>query len=177
MRATAAVAAWMVVMGCSEESPVPPERTNIEYQFRRHREHVEIAIQDLQGRWLAVEGLLTRQTQAIEGLRRELGTLRPRLEERIAALEAQVVLLQADLEEARRIAMEPGPHETVRDRLARSYEEIHCLRKRGIEEGVEAVVRRYGFESVEDWAAAWTEAARSERFEREVKERAARLCP
>ena len=38
-------------------------------------------------------------------------------------------------------------------------------------------IAAHGFETVEDWARAWQDAARSESFEREVSERVERLCP
>ncbi len=167
------------VVSCDRRETPPPAAaaSEADYQVKRLREDTEIELQDLRGRWLAAEGLLTLQRDETKALRTLLNEEHEKYAERLDRMDVALGALVAELESVKNAAPEPAPRETVLDRLARSYEEIHCLRRQGAEEAVAAVYRRYGFEDVQAWSQAWQQAARSESFEREVSARVERLCP
>ena len=167
-------------LGCDrsvEETPAPV-RTEVDQQVNRLRRDNEIEMNDLRGRWVAAHGLLSRQRDELEKLARAHQSNDDELRSRLARIEADMSLLSEDLSALRLAAQErQRPVDSTLHRLARSYEEIYCLRKRGADEQVAAVYERYGFEDVEAWAEAWAMAARSESFEREVSRRVEQLCP
>lgn len=172
------LAAIALTGACDRREPTsPPARTEVDQQVKRLRDDTELELQDLRGRWLAAEGILTELREQLRRLDAEARSALLQRDQRVAALEASLTTVQAELEEARRAIPGPAPADTVLERLARCYEEIACLRKRGAEESVAGVYRRYGFPDVESWAEAWQAASRSEAFEREVQERVERLCP
>jgi hypothetical protein len=146
-------------------------------QVKRLREDTEIELQDLRGRWLATEGLLTTQRNLLKKLNDTHATASNGQTAKLAALELALGALAAQLEQLRRQAGLPLAGDDEQDRLARSYEEIYCLRKRGAEESVAAVYKRYGFNDAASWSKAWEKAAASETFERAVSDRVKRLCP
>jgi uncharacterized protein YhaN len=167
------------VWGCdqSDTPALPTSRTEMDQQVKRLREDTEIELRDLRGRWLAVEGLLTKQRDRLAQDQRSLENLVKRVDEQLAQMEVHLGSMEADINALKRITREPSAINDVLERLARSYEEIYCLRKRGQEEQVGAVYGRYGFEDLSTWSKAWTEAARSLEFEQEVNARVAVLCP
>lgn len=174
-------AVWICLLAVAcdgqESTPVEPASNEADHQVRRLREDTEIELQDLRGRWLAAEGLLARQRRSTLALEQRLDHTDDHLERRLAELEVELGSLRAQIDVLERLAWRSAPRDTQLERLARSYEEIFCLRKRGAEESVAAVYRRYGFEDADGWAEAWARAARNEAFEREVSARVERLCP
>ncbi len=160
-----------------ESTPQEPAPSEADFQVKRLRDDTEIELQDLRGRWLAAEGLLTVQHNDIKALREQLTGRSAEIDDRLGRIETGLGTLQAEIEALRGSVHRPPPRDTVLERLARSYEEVHCLRRQGAEEAVAAVYRRYGFADVDEWAEAWQQAARSEAFEREVSTRVERLCP
>ena len=167
------------VWGCdqSDTPALPTSRTDMDQQVKRLREDTEIELRDLRGRWLAVEGMLTKQRDRLAEDQRSLKALVKRVDERLAQMEVHLGSMEADIDALKRITRDPGAMDDVLERLARSYEEIYCLRKRGQEEQVATVYGRYGFKDKSSWSKAWTEAARSLEFEQEVNARVAVLCP
>jgi len=169
----------LLAIGCEQDAapPVTSTRSEADQQVKKLREDNELEFQDLRGRWLAAKGELIRLRTELSDARATQVGVNSDLASRFERLEAGVIALGADMEALRREATQPPAPDDERTRLARSYEEIHCLRRRGAEEGVAQVYERYGFESLDAWASAWAEASRDERFEREVSARIARLCP
>ena len=165
------------VWGCDRPTPESPlaAPTEAQQQNKRLREDMEIELQDLRGRWLATEGLFTKQRSIIAELRKDIDLGQEKVNA-LLALEVELGAMAAELE-AIKSGVVSAPANTLSERLARSYEEIYCLRKRGAEESVATVYERYGFESAELWRQAWQTAARSEAFEKEVTARVQRLCP
>lgn len=169
----------LAVVACDrpERKPPPPTSTESDHQVRRLREDTEIELQDLRGRWLAFEGLLTRQRDTLRDVLARQEQDEDQLRQEVARLDVALGAMSAELALLRELATRPEPPDDTLARLARSYEEIYCLRRQGAEESVGAVYPRYGFSSAEAWAEAWQRAARSESFEREVASRVERLCP
>ena len=133
---------------------------------------------DLRGRWVAAHGLLELQRDELAKIAKGHASNDQKLRDRIAGLEASLALVLQELTGVREeLEARENPKETVLDRLARSFEEIHCLRKQGADEAVSAVYARYGFPDEKAWAEAWMTASRSEEFERSVSTRVERLCP
>ena len=167
------------ILGCdqSDTPTLPTSRTDMDQQVKRLREDTEIELRDLRGRWLAVEGMLTKQRDRLAQDQRSLDELVKRVDERLAQTEVRLGSMEADIDALKRITREPNAMNDVLERLARSYEEIYCLRKRGQEEQVGAVYGRYGFEDPSSWSKAWAAAARGLEFEQEVNARVAVLCP
>ena len=164
---------------CNEQPEKPGEsiRTESGQQVKKLREDNELEFQDLRGRWLAAKGELIRlRTDFADGRSKQVGE-QSDFSARLERIEASLIGLSGDIETVRREVARPPPPDDRRERLARSYEEVHCLRKRNALDAVEGVYRRYGFDTLEDWAAAWTEASRDEEFERTVSARVERLCP
>jgi hypothetical protein len=152
-------------------------RTESDQQVKKLREDNELEFQDLRGRWLAAKGELIRvKTESSANKTTQVG-VNADTTGRLERIEAALIALGGDIESMRRDLTAPPPPDDTRVRLARSYEEIFCLRKRGAEEAVADVYRRYGFETLEDWASAWTLASRDETFERDVSARVQVLCP
>lgn len=167
--------------GCNEPQHAPerPQTGEVDHQVNRLRDDTELEMHDLRGRWLAAEGLLTRQKLSLDEARQAIKDQTESMETRLVLMEIEFDSVRAQLEAAK---TEPAPavDESKKDRLnrlARSYEELHCLRRRGAEEDALTVYLRYGFEDADEWGAAWREAARSEAFEEEVSARVERLCP
>ena len=177
---------WMVCLmaascGRPDQASSPPAPTaELDQQVKRLRTDHEVQLRDLRGRWLAAEGTLTRVRDTLKQVEERGGTNLKQLEHQITGVEVALGHIVAEIEALKRKQPEPTDHPpevTELDRLKRSYEEIHCLQKRGALEGVADVYRRYDFLDADAWAAAWSKAARSEAFERDVSARVERLCP
>ena len=173
------MAAVVVIQGCdgSSEDAATVSQLEAQQQIKRLREDTEIELKDLRGRWLATEGLLTRQREILKSLKAQLSTGSQNSNAKLAEFELSIGALSAEVERLRRSAGLPTTEEDEERRLARSYEEIYCLRKRGAEESVGSVYKRYGFADAAAWSSAWQRVSRNETFEREVSERVRRLCP
>ncbi len=168
----------LLFLGCDREESAPLRviDDNSEHQISRLREDLGIELEDLRGRWLAAEGLLTEYQSTIKSLESSQESARTELDERLQRAEVTLTQLEADILEAAQRA-QAAPPDDVLDRLQSAYEEIYCLHQRGADEEIEAVYRRYGFKNADEWGAAWHRAARSPAFEREVRARVERLCP
>lgn len=175
----AAVMALSIPMGCdtSDPSPLPVTAPEMDQQVRRLREDTEIELRDLRGRWLAAEGMLTKMTDTLSKAHSTQELLIKRVDARLAQMEVRLGAMEAEVDGLKRLSKSPSEMNDELDRLARSYEEIHCLRKRGLETRVGSVYRKYGFDNVEKWSAAWSRAARDMEFERLVNARVQALCP
>jgi len=175
----AALVMLSVPMGCdtSDPSPLPVTAPEMDQQVRRLREDTEIELRDLRGRWLAAEGMLTKMTDKLSKAHSTQELLIKRVDERLAQMEVRLGAMEAEVDGLKRLSKSPSEMSDELDRLARSYEEIHCFRKRGLETRVGSVYRKYGFENVEKWSAAWSRAARDMEFERLVNARVQALCP
>jgi len=149
----------------------------MDQHVRRLREDTEIELRDLRGRWLAAEAMLTKMTDKLAKAQRTQELLIKRVDERLAQMEVRLGAMEAELDSLKRHSKAPSEVTEELDRLARSYEEIHCLRKRDSEAQIGAVYRKYGFENAEAWSAAWSNAARDMEFERLVNARVLVLCP
>ena len=150
----------LVGLGCdqSSSSSLPTSRPEMDQQVKRLREDTEIELRDLRGRWLAVEGMLTQQRDRLAQDHKSQNSLVQRVDERLAQMEVRLGALEADIDALKRITRAPSEMNDVLERLARSYEEIYCLRKRGQEEAIGAVYGRYGFEDQSSWSKAWMQA-------------------
>lgn len=177
------VVLWLMAASCGRPEPTssPPAPTaELDQQVKRLRTDHEVQLRDLRGRWLAAEGTLTRVRDTLKQVEASGGTNLQRLEQQITGVEVALGHIVAEIESLKRKQPEPQdrpPEVTELDRLKRSYEEIHCLQKRGALESVADVYRRYDFLDADAWAAAWSQAARSEAFERDLSARVERLCP
>jgi len=174
-----AILALSIATGCdtSDPSPLPVTAPEMDQQVRRLREDTEIELRDLRGRWLAAEGMLTKMTDKLSKAHSTQELLIKRVDERLAQMEVRLGAMEAEVDGLKRLSKSPSEMSDELDRLARSYEEIHCLRKRGLETQVGPVYRKYGFDNVEKWSAAWSRAARDMEFERLVNARVQALCP
>ena len=175
----AAIVALTIPAGCdtSDPSPLPVSAPEMDQQVRRLREDTEIELRDLRGRWLAAEGMLTKMTDKLSKAQSTQELLIKRVDERLAQMEVRLGAMEAEVDGLKRLSKSPSEMSDELDRLARSYEEIHCLRKRGLETRVGSVYRNYGFDNAEKWSAAWSRAARDMEFERLVNARVEALCP
>ncbi len=172
------IAALFVGCGRPDPSEDTPRTSESDYRVKRLREDTELELQDLRGRWLAAEALLTKQRSSTRALEQRLDHSDDHLERTLAEMTVELGALRAEVEVLRSSARPAdGPSDSVLDRLAASYEEIYCLRRQGAEEAVGSVYRRYGFDGPDEWGAAWQQAARNEAFERRVSTRVERLCP
>ena len=173
------IVASLALAGCDRDrgAPPPPPRTEPDQQVKRLRDDTEIELQDLRGRWLATEAMLTRERDELKKMKLQVASDTKRIEDRLTFAEVEIGWRDGRMRELEVKAAAEAPPPSVEDRLARSYEELYCLRKQGAEEGVAEVYRRWGFESPEQWADAWQRAARSNAFERDVRARVDRLCP
>jgi chromosome segregation ATPase len=147
-----------------------------DHQVRRLREDLGIELEDLRGRWLAAEGLLTEYQSTLTQLDTSQQETQERLQERLSRIETVLTQLEVDITELSQ-TRSPAPVDDTLIRLQSAYEEIHCLYQRDAEEAIPDVYRRYGFENADMWAESWQRAARSPAFERKVKARVERLCP
>ncbi len=174
---------WIALafVSCDRGEPEAPEAQGnfeAEQQVKRLRRDNEIEMNDLRGRWVAAHGLLELQRDELVKLALGHQTNDLALRDRIAGLETSIALLVEQLNAvSKKLQVREHSKPTILERLARSYEEIHCLRKQGADEAVSSVYSRYGFANEEEWSEAWMAAARSEGFEREVSSRVERLCP
>ncbi len=175
----AAMMAFSITTGCdtSDPPPLPVSTPEMDQHVRRLREDTEIELRDLRGRWLAAEGMLTKMTDKLSKAHSTQELLIKRVDERLAQMEVRLGAMEAEVDGLKRLSKSPSEMSDELDRLARSYEEIHCLRKRGLETQVGTVYRKYGFENLEKWSAAWSRAARDMEFERLVNARIQALCP
>ncbi|MBT9557079.1 MAG: hypothetical protein IV100_13665 [Myxococcales bacterium] len=174
----------LIGIGCqSSNEPSSALRAEFEQALQRLRDDSTREIE------LNKDKLLSTQAQLIKTAR-ELSALGLRSEqeraitsERIAALENAVDLLRAELTlAATPVIVAPPPSTPPEDdALLRAYEELVCAERRtGASldaEALTALERRWGFETSEQWAAAWVEASLEAAFEGRARDRIERLCP
>lgn len=173
-----------LALGCqSSTTPSTAPRAEFEQALQRLRDDSTREIE------LNKDKLLSTQAQLIKTAR-ELSALGLRSEqdrvianERIVSLESAVDLLRAELALAATPVVVAPPPSTAQgdDALLRAYEELTCSERRTgstLEPAaLTALQVRWGFESPEEWAAAWADASLDAAFDLRARERLELLCP
>ncbi len=138
---------------------------------------MDVELEDLRGRWLAAEAALLKAKEQLRSQRTELDATALRLGDHMSGLEVRLAGCEARLQPLEVGAVTRAVPLPVEDRAARAFEEIECLRRRGVEEGYDEIRGRWGFTTAEAWSDAWQSAVRKDGFERDVRARIDRLCP
>jgi chromosome segregation ATPase len=131
-----------VAMGCDrqDQSTQPAAQTEMDQRVKRLRDDSKIEVQNLRGQWIAAEGMLTKHRDKIADLKKNFRKQVLRFEKQLKTMDSRITALDANIASLTQMLQQlAAPKDTLEDRLARSYEEIYCLRKQGKEEAVAAV--------------------------------------